>query len=98
MTMSRNLLAKFLSLVPADARGELFREYHVDQTLDKGWRGMGNSAYRRATGEDVHHGCGGCTTCVVYGGDCASSMWHEDRIEAHRKNRGVKTRGGRFEN
>jgi hypothetical protein len=62
----------------------------VDNTVDTSWRGCGNRAERRSGGE-IWRGCD-CVICVEYGGDCANVMRQEWRNEAHREQRGVKTR------
>jgi hypothetical protein len=90
--MNRNQFAAVLPFVPADAKLAIFREHRpIDKTLDRSFRGCGNAAARKAGIDTSRRGCE-CTVCVVYGGDCAASMWQEDRSEWHYKQRGVRTR------
>ena len=67
----------------------------LQSTTYRGWRGSGNKARRRA-GEEVRSFSCGCDICVVYGGDCTSQMYQEARSEAHREQRGKKTKASKL--
>ncbi len=75
-------------------RGRMFGV--MDNTLDTGYRGEGNKAYRRQAGESINRSCG-CTVCTVYGGDCSYQMWMEGHSQWHREQRGTKTKLSRRE-